>query len=325
MKSVDRLGIANRFTAVLVLAAMLLLPRNHNVLAEPLSTTLSEWTVTIYGFAGTICAGDTYMLAVRWFPNDTGVDNLAPLAGPKAISVTAKLGTLDHETERAGAPSGMATFLYTAQKEGGEQITVKAFNQDLEVDATAAARFEVDKCKYRYELYAELYDDVVDGDVAIGYLLTYRSKGMLEAPDPNQPDVLEDNSQMIRFLLASTYFSAPHCVLVTTKPGQGMGYVDVKAKSDGSGVGLHVTISPPREAEWSIDNTIVCDGEPSTSGGAFPISSSADPWIEHTFPVGGGSYPVKIDILEETVANARGKGHIISYQATLKLERVVER
>jgi hypothetical protein len=264
------------------------------------------------------------MLSVRWFPNDVGADILAPLTGPKAISVSAKLGTLDHETERAGAPSGMATFQYTPHGTGGEQITVKAFNQNLKVDDSATARFEVEKCKYRYKLHAELYDDVVDGDTAIGYLLTYRVRGTLEAPDPNQPALLEDNSQMIHFLITNTYFNVPDCISVTTEPGKGIGFVDVKAEEIHEGMGVRVRISPPRDADWSIDHTVICDGEPFTASGAYPISSSANPWIEKTFPAGGGTYPVKIDILEETVTNARAKGHIISYHATLKLERIVE-
>jgi hypothetical protein len=39
----------------------------------------------------------------------------------------------------------MATFRYTVQKDGGEQIMVKAFNQDLEVDATAAAQPDLEQ------------------------------------------------------------------------------------------------------------------------------------------------------------------------------------
>ena len=324
MKHYVHKNFLDRYIVVLILVAVVLLPLASKAQAvAELSQEQSEWTVTISGLSGTVCAGDPHMLTVRWYWNDDG-SSLAPLTGPKAISVSAKLGSLDHETERAVAPSGVAMFRYFAKKDGGEQITVKVFNQDLEVDTSDMVQFEVEKCQYRYELFAELYDDVVGDDIAIGYLLTYRSKGKLEAPNPDQPDHLESIAEMIKFMMTATYFNAPGCSFFTSEPGKGIGFVDVKAEPASNGLRMHVTISPPRDASWDVSNTIVCDGEPHTSGGAFPISSGNDPWIEKSFLFGGGTYPVTIDILEETVKNARGKGHIISYKATLKLERMVE-
>ncbi len=84
-----------------------------------------EWTISVSGLDGLVCVGEPYMLTAKW---DSTGDTLSSLSGPGPISASAKLGEMDPSTQRPGTNSGTAYFVYEAQKEGYETVTVKLFN-----------------------------------------------------------------------------------------------------------------------------------------------------------------------------------------------------
>ena len=154
--------------------------------------------------------------------------------------------------------------------------------------------------------------------------MTYRAKGLLKAPDPNQPLNVESLNNQIKLSLIVTYMNVPNCAQITQEPVKGYGFLDAKANPTTNGSTMDLKLGPPIGLQWDMANTVACDGKVSTAISSGVLSSSKDPWIEMQFPNGEGTYAVNIDILDQTVKNMnQAAGHHATYKATLHMEKVI--
>ena len=195
--------IARRYMLIFCILIVNMLP-SAQVSGHSPNVGKGEWTISVSGLDGLVCVGEPYMLTVKW---DSTSDTLSSLSGPGPISASAKLGEMDPSTQRPGTNSGTAYFVYKAQKEGYETVTVKLFNRDLEVDTQSTANFEVEKCNYRYDLniHSYYFGDVLDMEVVI------KSSGLITVPDPNHPRQAEGFMKRVTYdgTLRASHRSVP--------------------------------------------------------------------------------------------------------------------
>jgi hypothetical protein len=318
---ISRSSVHTARTAILIVPLLLLIFSNSvPVSARSGSASGKYWTVSISGLRGLVCVGDSYMLTASW--DTRSYDTLAPLLGPK-ILVKATHGSFDHETERPGTSSGTTLFNYTAEKTGTETVTIQLFDPDLNVDAENSTSFEVKKCDYLYTLFSRTDAATPGGELGWYYIL--KSKGLLTAPDPNQPHQLEARNKAITIDTTVAYFHWEDCTLLSSAVGRAMGFVDAKAVDVDKGMGIDVMIGPPQDFTYIHDIIVTCPDGNHSQNVSIPIGSSDDPWIEQVFPFGEGEYDVKIDFLDLGVKRLQDAGNSASYYATLTLKRVEEK
>lgn len=284
------------------------------------SAPAGKWTVSISGLDGMVCVGDSYMLTATWGLDPNSNDPLSPLTGPKQLLVKATHGSFDRGTERPGTASGTTLFNYTAEKTGTETITIQAFDSDLNVDSQSTTSFEVKKCDYLYTLTSRADAGDAGGVIAFYYII--KSKGLLKAPDPNQPHRLEAFNKTFTIDTTISYFETGDCTLLFSDVGRAMGFVDAKAEDANNGTGIKVMLGPPQDLNYIHDVLLTCPDGPHHQNMTIPISSTKDPWIEQVFPFGEGEYNVQIDFLDDGLKGMRDAGNWGYYTATLSLQRV---
>jgi len=270
-----------------------------------------EWTISVSGLDGLVCVGEPYMLTVKW--NLTS-ETLSSLTGPGPINATAKLGEMDPSTQRPGTNSGTAYFIYEAQKEGYETVTVKLFNRDLEVDSQSTANFEVEKCNYRYDLniHSYYFGDVLDMEVVI------KSSGLLTAPDPSHPRQAEGFMKRVSYDGTFTRFP-PDCSLSTNNTDHAEGLVDVKTVEEGEMGGVTLVIGTPQEFTDVHSVVITCDGQSHPQVLSIPVNITEDPWISEKFSAGEGSKNIEVPFVQGGIDALSGFNSF--YFAILKLTR----
>jgi hypothetical protein len=271
----------------------------------------SEWTISISGLDGLVCVGEPYMLTAKW---DSTGDTLSSLSGPGPISVSAKLGEMDPSTQRPGTNSGTAYFVYTAQKEGYETVTVKLFNTDLEVDTQSTANFEVEKCNYRYDLniHSYYFGDVLDMEVVI------KSSGLLTVPDPSHPRQAEGFMKRVTYDGSFTRFP-PECTLSTYNTDHANGLVDVKTVETGEMGGVTLVIGTPEEFTDVHSVVITCDGQSHPQVLSIPVNITEDPWISEKFSTGEGTKMIDVPFIQGGIDALTGFNSF--YFAILSLTR----
>jgi len=281
------------------------------------------FTITVSQPKSPVCVGESRIISVGWSPNNNG-DVLAPLGGPRVIYAKAVYGTFDKGTYHPGTISGTTTFVYTAEKEGNDIITIQAMNGNLDADGVGFAELEVKKCDYRFNLYAQLNALAQAGGEEMGLMYVIRAKGRLTSEGASSAGFYEAYNVIVHIETTVTSFSISDCTLFTWTPGSGTGLVDVRAiPGKGNGQAMTVQFAPPQNMIWNVAMTAACDGEPSTLNASFPMTADNDPWIEATFPSGVGSQKVVLDMFEKGVRNFRSSTHNqATYTATLTLERV---
>lgn len=272
----------------------------------------SEWTISISGLDGLVCVGEPYMLTAKWGSNN---DTLASLSGPGPISASAKLGEMDPSTQRPGTNSGTAYFVYTAQKEGYETVTIQLFNRDLEVDSKSTANFEVKNCNYRYDLkiHSYYFGEIVDME------LVMKSSGLLTVPDPNHPRQAEGFLKRITYDGTFTRFP-PECTLSTNNTDHADGLVDVKTVEMGETGGVTLVIGTPESFTDVHSVVITCDGDSHPQNISLPVNIQEDPWISEDFPFGEGSKNIEIPFIQDGIDNLQGFNSFYFAILTLKRE-----
>ncbi|MBA4419862.1 MAG: hypothetical protein C0391_01815 [Anaerolinea sp.] len=303
--------------SIILTTSIILAAFSSPVSARARSAPAGLWTVSISGLDGLVCVGDSYMLTASW--DAKSYDTIAPLTGP-TILVQANQGSFDRETERPGTTSGTTLFNYTAEKAGTETILIQLFDSELNVDSEKMTRFEVKKCDYLYTLIARTDVETSGGELGFYYIL--KSKGLLIAPDPNQPHQLEGWNKPLTVDTTIAYYNSEDCTLVSSDVGQALGFVDAKAVVADNGVGIKLMIGPPQGMNYTHDLILTCPDGSHPQKITVPVTSSNDPWIEQVFPFSEGEYTVKIDFLDQGVQRMIAAGNSASYTARLSLQRV---
>jgi len=272
----------------------------------------SGWTISVSGLDGLVCVGEPYMLTVKWNPTD---ETLSSLTGPGPINATAKLGEMDESSQRPGTNSGTAYFVYEAQKDGYETVTVKLFNTDLEVDSQSTASFEVEKCNYRYDLniHSYYFGDILDME------LVMKSSGLLTAPDPNHPRQAEGFLKRITYDGTFTRFP-PECSLSTNNTDHAEGLVDVKTVEMGENGGVTLVIGTPESFTDVHSVVITCDGDSHPQNLSLPVNIQEDPWISEEFPSGEGSKMIDVPFIQGGIDSLSGFNSFYFAILTLKRE-----
>ena len=301
---------ARRYMLILCILIGNLLP-SAQVSGHSTDAGKGEWTISVSGLDGLVCVGEPYMLTVKW--NPTG-ETLSSLTGPGPISATAKLGEMDPSTQRPGTNSGTAYFIYDAQKEGYETVTVKLFNTDLEVDSQSNASFEVKKCNYRYDLniHSYYFGDELDMEVVI------KSSGLLTVPDPNHPRQAEGFMKRITYNGSYPRFP-PECTLSTNNTDQAEGLVDVKTVETGEMGGVTLLIGKPSVFTDLHSVVITCKGQSQSQVLSIPVNITEDPWISEKFSAGEGSKNIEVPFIQGGIDALPGFNSF--YFAILKLTR----
>jgi hypothetical protein len=247
---------------------------------------------------------------------------MAPLSGPSRIKLQTSLGRFSPDNYfTPGSTSGTGVVMYVAEKEGQETVFAQAWSGGSS-DAIAKDTFTVKKCNYFYNLKAEMnlsVDDSEFGAYSVRY--TIKSKDALKAPDPDKPFNLEGRG--IIYLNAVVTAWSSQCVLFTSEPGKGMGFVNVKAYPDEKGGGMILELAPPEDFYWDVAYSFSCNGDARTIAGVYAVTTT-DPWLKEHYIMGGGQQSVKIDMFDTSIKKMSGQpGLYISYTATLALEKTV--
>lgn len=275
--------------------------------------TSSMWTVSITGLNGLVCIGDSYMLTAKW---ETNSDVLAPLEGPRAIQVKARLGSFDPETARPGTTSGTTQFNYTPEKAGYETVTIQVFNRDLEVDSQSTASFEVKKCNYRYSLLVESF--YWGQEVSLYGIL--KSSGLLEGFDPVHPRQADAIMKKITWTAGFTQ-QIGDCAMSTLETDHAVGQMDVKTVEADKGEGVKILFGQPGDFKDVHDVTIKCGDTANRQLVSVPVNIKEDPWIEEEFPLGEGERNIKIAFFDDVNTIMRSNGYSSVYIAKLTLKR----
>ena len=281
----------------------------------------SLYRLAIYQSRDEICVGDAVRVVINWGPNtDPGKesDPLAPLSGPSRIKLQGGLGHFYPDNFfTPGSISGTGEVMYIAEKAGHETIFAQAWSGGSS-DAISKDTFTIKACDYFYDLKAEMnliVDEAEFGAYSVRY--TIKSHDALKAPDPDKPFNLEGKG-LVHLEAVMTSWSNK-CVLFTSKPGQGMGYVDVKVYPDSENVGMIMELAPPEDFHWDWGYSFACNGDQRTMAGVYEIATT-DPWIKGHYFTGGGQVPVKIEMFDIPIQKMSGQpGLSISYTATLTL------
>lgn len=304
------------FALILLLFLILISPQT------PTSADSNYFVVGVSQPDGTVCLGDTKIIAITWYPNEsTGA--LTTLSGPEAIIAKAKRGTLSNYSIRPDSISGTSLIEYKADAEGHERIDVQVFSNSETGDATDKVEFEVKKCEYRFTFSGIIYDNIADGDTQISYKYSLLARGILKPSDLTNSRVVEGKDKLLRLQVAITSYSIPDCSYSTMEPANGFGFVDVKGYPGNGPKSMTIEISRPKDPFMDLGVTVYCDGEGSSVSAGVPIDFKDDPWLIHDFPAGQGSDSIAPTYFTETVDRVNGiSGHNASYTATLTLERV---
>ena len=253
---------------------------------------------------------------------------LAPLEQMDIISLTTDLGVVSPEKIPPGTDSGTFSGFFTANKAGTATITatlwVKA-GQTQKSDATAHVSIKVtDTCQYLYKLYGEGNYVYTTNNIFENFKIFLQSKGLLTAPDSNNPLKMEKRNALIRQDITYIDFLPGQCSSWDANAGGGFGFLDATTDPTLDGFGIDLKLGPPQDFSIAVETRAVCDGKPIAVGQQpGTLSSSNDPWIEQEFPADGGTFKIKIDFFEKSIKYALISGASqASYTASLTLQRV---
>lgn len=269
-----------------------------------------------------LCVGQKITLTGAYGLNQDSP--ITPLTGP-IILTWASYGSTDARRILPGTTSGIFQFTYKAEHPGEDAIhadipgSTSGSPDDANADPIKIK--VVEKCKFRYTLFAELDASTAADDFKMDWKYTISAKGGLQSTDPSQPNRLESHPK-IEIATQVTEYQAPDCMLITPDVGSGFGFLDVTGELIDDGEKVDIKFSPPQQLEWVYHFIAVCDGENVDLSTFVPVTSDQDPWIEATIPSTGGAQYVTIDLFKEGVSNLRGAGVSAYYIAKVTLERV---
>jgi hypothetical protein len=308
---------------ILLILMLALAAPGEAVPASTLRADRTTWALAINQPKDPICVGDAVNVTIQWAPAPPDPKSelapLAPLTGPTRIKLQASRGHFYPDpAPTPGSVSGTMTVTYIAEQEGSEKLFAQAWIGATS-DAIATDTFTIKTCKYHFRLDGTFTLGVTDPDVSYTVLYTIKSRGTLEAPDPDYPLQLEGKMKTVRLNAVVTSF-ASKCVLFTYEPGSGGGFVDAKASPGPMGIGMFLELDT-KDLQWDVDYSFACDGNSQTLSGVFPIKSSL-PLVGATFLDGSGTQNVKLDMFEIPFNRLNGSpGISVSYTATLTLEK----
>lgn len=252
---------------------------------------------------------------------------LAPLVQMDFISLTTDLGAVSPEKIPPGTDSGTFSGFYIANKAGTATITATLwthFGHTQKSDATAHVSIKVtDTCQYLYKLYGEGNYVYTRNDIFENFKIFLQSKGLLTAPDSNNPLKMEKRHAFIRQDITYIDFLPGQCSSWDANAGGGFGFLDATTDPTLDGFGIDLKLGPPQDFSIAVETRAVCDGKQIAVGEPATLSSSNDPWIEQEFPADGGTFKIKIDFFEKSMKYALSSGASqASYTASLTLQRI---
>ncbi len=252
---------------------------------------------------------------------------LAPLVQMDLISLTTDLGAVSPEKITPGTNSGTFSGFYTANQAGTATITATVwihFGHTQKSDATAHVSIKVtDTCQYLYKLYGEGNYVYSTNDIFENFKIFIQSKGLLTAPNSNNPLKMEKRHAFISQDITYIDFLPGQCSSWDANAGGGFGFLDATTDPTLDGFGIDLKLGPPQDFSIVAETRAVCDGKPIAVGEPGSLSSSNDPWIEQEFPADGGTFKIKIDFFENSLKYARISGATqASYTASLTLQRI---
>ena len=324
MKSRSSTPNSVRIIRLFLLVFILLALESPRVMASPLinSPDNTIYVIGISQFKDPICVGDAVNVAIQWGPNTTSLlVPLGPDSGPSRIKLQASRGHFYPDSYfTPGSSSGTQTVTYIAEKAGKEKIFAQVWVGEGS-DAIASDTFSIQACNYLYTLNAVLNLNVQVEDLAYSVRYTVKSIGILTAPDPDKPLNLEAKMKRVKLDAMVTSWSSSKCTLFTYEPGTGGGFVDARADPSPNGIGMVLQLAPPQDLAWDVAYSFACNGQPISVAGVYP-STSENPWVSATYPMGSGQQNVKLDMFETPMNKMKGvPGVTVSYTATLTLEK----